>query len=116
MTSFEMKSALDINVPHRIPHVSRFALVLGRATERKRWRRPGGSQMVRRGVPFSRYAAGLNVYVVGFRSCGAELIGWACGGVWVRGISSLPGRRGGYWLSAYESDCFGGLSGGGGWT
>jgi hypothetical protein len=61
MTSREMKSALEIRVPHRIPQVSRLAKVLGRAMDRNVSRSAVGRKRVRSGVPFSRYAEGRNV-------------------------------------------------------
>jgi hypothetical protein len=54
ITTREMKSALDIRVPHSIPHVSRFRRVLGAACLRNSVRRVGGRKTVRRGLPFSR--------------------------------------------------------------
>ena len=58
-----MKKAFEISVPARKPQVSRFSSVLCCAIVRKRWRRSGGKKRVRSGLPFSRYAEGLKVYV-----------------------------------------------------
>lgn len=69
-----MNQALEINVPHRIPHVSRFARVFGEAIFRKVVRRSGGRKMVRKGAPLSRYAEGLNVK---FDGCGSDAGGVA---------------------------------------
>ena len=52
--SFEIKKALEINVPQRMPQVSRFRLVFEEAINKKRLRRSGEIKIVRSGVPFSR--------------------------------------------------------------
>lgn len=53
MTRWEMKRALEIRVPQRIPQVSRFEDVFEEARETKEVRRAVGRKRVRRGVPFS---------------------------------------------------------------
>jgi hypothetical protein len=60
MTRWEINRALEIRVPQRIPQVSRFAEVLGEARVTKEVRRSVGRKRVRRGVPFSVWAAGWN--------------------------------------------------------
>lgn len=60
MTRWETNKALEIRVPQSIPQVSRFEEVLGAARETKEWRREVGRKRVRRGVPFSVWAAGWN--------------------------------------------------------
>lgn len=68
MTSRDMKRALEMRDPQRIPQVSKFALVFGEASFKKVERRVGGRKMVRSGVPFSRYAEGLKVKLAGINS------------------------------------------------
>lgn len=60
----EMKSALEMRVPQRIPQVSRLDCVFGCARFRKVVRRSDGSIIVRRGTPDSDVAVGLKVYFV----------------------------------------------------
>ena len=55
-----MKRAEEIRVPQRMPQVSRLAVVLDWARVVKEVRRAVGRKSVRRGVPFSVYAAGWN--------------------------------------------------------
>ena len=71
MSNLDTNKAFEISVPHRIPHVSRLRRVFEFASRRNSWRRLGGRNNVLRGVPFSRYAAGLNVNVDGLRSEGS---------------------------------------------
>lgn len=59
--SLEIKSAFEIRVPQRMPHVSRFFLVFDDALRKNSVRSVGGMKTVRRGVPFSRKAVGLKV-------------------------------------------------------
>ena len=59
----EMKRALEMMVPQRIPHVSRFRAVLGSARLRKVVRSLGGRRTVRRGEPPSVVAVGWKVYL-----------------------------------------------------
>ena len=68
MTSFDMKKALLMSVPQRMPRNSRFWEVEEEARERNLERRFGGRNMVRRGVPDSRKAEGLKVKSRGFTS------------------------------------------------
>lgn len=57
----EMKKALLIRAPARMPQVSRFRRVFGLARERKALRRAVGRKRVRRGRPPSVLALGAKV-------------------------------------------------------
>ena len=98
-----MKKALEINVPQRIPHVSRFRFVLGPAMRRNVERRFAGRKMVRRGDPFSSCAEALKVYLEGSNAGVAARDGGDGGAMTAVCASSFAGRGGG--ASAY-SDCF----------
>ena len=115
--SLDINRAFEINVPQRIPQVSRLRLVLEEAMARKCARRFGGKKTVRSGVPFSRYADGLKVKVDGSKSDGItefpeELTSLREG----NSSDTLLGRRGG--SSSKIADLlgrrgsFGGSSGG----
>lgn len=59
--NLEMNRAFDTSVPQRIPQVSKLRRVLA-AAQAKNWDlRLAGRNTDRRGLPFSRYAEGLNV-------------------------------------------------------
>jgi hypothetical protein len=59
--SLEINSAFDTNVPQRIPQVSKLRCVLAATADRNWVRRFAGRKTERRGLPFSKYADGLNV-------------------------------------------------------
>jgi len=95
ITSLETKRALERRVPARKAQVSRLRVVLGEARRRKERRRMGGRKRVRRGVPDSRCAVGVKVYV-GF----------------VEGFGEIEG---GWWGCCRCSWTFGGIGGVGSW-
>ena len=110
ITSLEMNKALEIRVPHNMPHVSRFARVFCDAMARNRCRKSGGRKIVRKGVPFSRYAEGLKVNSEGLRSDdGGIALAWP---PFENGNACFSGRSGGVSLNENVSICFGGGSGG----
>jgi hypothetical protein len=61
MMSLLMKKALAIRVPAKNPQVSKLTSVFLYASLRKVVRKVGGRNIVRSGVPFSRYAAGAKM-------------------------------------------------------
>ena len=65
-----MKRALEISVPHRMPHVSRLRSVFGCARLRNDRRSSGGSITVRRDSPASVRAVGLKIVLAGSTRCG----------------------------------------------
>ena len=78
-----MKRALEIRVPQRMPHVSRFRAVFVSARLRNVSRRCGGSIIVLSGAPASLKAVGLKVYFDGvdcWLGGGEGVAVWGLGG------------------------------------
>ena len=94
-----MKKAFAISVPARKPQVSKLASVFLYASRRNVVLKVGGRKMVRKGVPFSRYAAGANT----------------CTGSGVSDLFTAPGitLAGGTGSPARELLGLGGTAGGG---
>lgn len=110
-----MKSALEMSVPHKMPHVSKFRRVFGCAMFRKVVRSSGGRRTVRRGAPDSVKAFGWKVYLAegGCDPAGGE--GVAVGGLggWeTLAFAGTGGANASRWYGAGSSSCFAGNVGG----
>ena len=93
-----MKNAFAISVPPRNPQVSKLASVFLCAIRKKVVRNVGGKKTVRKGVPFSRYAAGAKICTGSGVSARA------------RGCSDTSSGRGGSLATMLLG--FGGITGG----